>query len=111
MRALTVIFLVAMLMVAIGITVTAQPGQVSDSEYMKQALSAAPDSVAKEAAVARMEKDGSMRTLRAGKNGFTCMVVGTDKMCNDANSMEFIDAMLKHQPPPDKVGISYIARG
>jgi hypothetical protein len=67
--------------------------------------------VAKEAAVVRMEEDGSMRTLRAGKNGFTCMVMGTDKMCNDANSMEFINALMKHAPPPDKVGISYMLAG
>ena len=111
MRALTLISLVAILTVAIGITVKAQPGHASDSEYMKQALSAAPEGVARDAGVVRMEKDGAMRTLRPGKNGFTCMVVGTDRMCNDANSMEFIGAMLKHQPPPDKVGISYMLSG
>jgi len=83
----------------------------SDAEYMAQALSAAPKTVAAEAAVVRVDKDGTMRTLRAGKNGFTCMVVGTDKMCNDANSMEFIQAMMQHQPPPDKVGISYMLAG
>jgi hypothetical protein len=111
MRALRIIFAVAASLIAIGTTAKAQPGQVSDSEYTAQALSAAPESVAKESAIVRMEKDGSMRTLRAGRNGFTCMVVGTDKMCNDANSMEFIDALLKHVPPPDKVGISYMLAG
>ena len=52
--------------------------------------------------------DGSMTTLRESKNGFTCLVMGTDKMCNDANSMAFIHAMMKHEPPPDKLGISYM---
>jgi hypothetical protein len=85
--------------------------QTSDSEYIAQALSAAPEAVAKGAAVVRMEENGSMRTLRAGKNEFTCMIMGTDKMCNDRNSMEFINAMMKKQPPPDKVGISYMLAG
>jgi hypothetical protein len=58
-----------------------------------------------------MESDGSMRILPPGSNGFTCMVLGTDKMCNDANSMEFIHALMKHEPPPDKVGISYMLAG
>src|ERR1700687_2637495 len=37
--------------------------------------------------------------------------MGMDKMCNDHNSMEFIDAVMKHVPPPDKVGISYMLAG
>ena len=89
----------------------AQQGQPSDSEYIAQALSAAPEAVAKGAAVVRIGKDGSMQTLRPGNNGFTCMIVGADKMCNDANSMAFIDAMMKHVPPPDKIGISYMLAG
>ncbi len=39
------------------------------------------------------------------------MIMGTDKMCNDTNSMEFIHALLKHAPPPDKVGVSYMLAG
>jgi hypothetical protein len=52
-----------------------------------------------------------MRTLREGKNEFTCMIRGTDKMCNDRNSMEFMNALMKHAAPPDKVGISYLLAG
>src|SRR5438046_4945433 len=85
--------------------------QSSDSEYMAQALSAAPEAVAKGAAVVRFDANGSTRTLRAGDNGFTCMVMGTDKMCNDKNSMEFIEAVIKHAAPPDKVGVSYMLAG
>jgi predicted lipoprotein with Yx(FWY)xxD motif len=66
--------------------------QMSDSEYMAQALSAAPEAVAKGAAVVRMQKNESMRTLRKGDNGFTCMIDGKGKgMCNDTVAMEFID--------------------
>jgi hypothetical protein len=96
---------------ALAVLAKPQKKDVSDAEYMAQALSAAPKAVAEGAGVMRMEKDGSMRTIRASKNGFTCLVMGTDKMCNDANSMEFIHAMMKHEPPPDKVGISYMLAG
>lgn len=102
---------VAISLFAAVATANAQQHRISDSEYSVQALSAGPPAVAKDAAVVRMESNGSMRTLRAGKNGFTCMVMGTDRMCNDANSMEFIHAMLMHMPPPNKVGISYMLAG
>src|SRR5439155_12461016 len=32
-------------------------------------------------------------------------------MCADANSMEFFDAVMKHQAPPDKLGLSYMLAG
>ena len=111
MRARKTILVIAVFVFGVEATGKAQQHQASDSEYMAQALSAAPAAVAKDAAVVRMEKDGSMRALRAGKNGFTCMVMGTDRMCNDANSMEFIHAMMMHIPPSNKVGISYMLAG
>jgi hypothetical protein len=84
---------------------------LTDKDYMAQALSAAPEAVAREAGVVRPKADGSMRELRAGSNGFTCLIMGTDKMCADANSMEFLNAMMAHKPPPDKVGITYMLAG
>ena len=33
-------------------------------------------------------------TLRQGTDGFTCLIMGTDRMCADKNSMEFIHAMM-----------------
>ena len=111
MRAAKIIFAVAGALAAVAVLAKPQKKELTDAEYTKKALSAAPKAVAEGAAVMRMEKDGSMRTLRKGTNGFTCMVMGTDRMCNDPNSMEFIHAMLKHEPPPDKIGISYMLAG
>ena len=88
-----------------------QKAEMSDAAYTAEALSAAPKSIAKDATVVRMDKDGKMRTLREGKNGFTCMVMATNKMCNDANSMEFFGAMMKGESPTDKLGISYMLAG
>jgi hypothetical protein len=95
----------------LGIFTAQNPKPSSDAEYTKQALSAAPKEIAKDAGVVRVGEGGSMTTLRESKNGFTCLVMGTDKMCNDANSMEFLHAMMKHEPPPDKLGISYMLAG
>ena len=95
----------------LALVATAQKEQTSDAKYITGALSTAPTAIAKGAAVVRFEGDGSMRTLREGNNGFTCMIMGTDQMCNDANSMEFIHALMRHVPPPDKVGISYMLAG
>jgi len=102
----SILFLMALPLAAI-----AQDAQVSDAAYTAEALSAAPAAIAKDATVVRIGSDGAMRTLRKGANGFTCLVMGTDKMCNDANSMEFVHAMMSHQPPPNKVGISYMLAG
>ena len=111
MRSLATGFTLVLSLVAVVPLIKAQQKQVSDAVYIAQALSAAPGAVAKHATIIRVDKDGSIRTLRSGNNGFTCMIMGTDKMCNDANSVEFIHAMMKHVPPPDKVGISYMLAG
>jgi len=111
-RALRTIFAVAVLAFFIAATANTQQKQISDSEYIAQVLSAAPEAVAKGAAVVRMEKNGSMRTLRTGDDGFTCMMDRKGKgMCNDTVAMEFINAWMKHVPPPDKAGISYMLNG
>lgn len=106
---LTLVLAAAGLLIA-AVSRTAQK-EMSDGEYMKTALSAAPAAVAKDAGVMRMDAGGKMRMLREAKNDFTCMIAGTDIMCNDKNSMEFISAMLSHTAPPDKVGISYMLMG
>jgi hypothetical protein len=84
----------------------------SDAAYIAKALSAAPASIAKEAGIMKTEKDGSMKTLRESKNGFTCMVALGSPMCADENSMAFFGAwMKKENPPQDKTGITYMLRG
>ena len=84
---------------------------ISDAAYTAQALSAAPKAIAKDAGVVRMDANGQMKTLRESKNGFTCMMISADKMCNDANSMEFFGAMMKGEKPTDKIGVSYMLAG
>src|ERR1700746_2699119 len=111
MRALVKTLALSGSLLASAILANPQKKEMTDSEYTAKALSAAPKAIAEGAAVVRMEKDGKMRTVREDKNRFTCMVMGTDKMCNDANSMEFLHALMTKEAPPDKVGISYMLAG
>ena len=105
-------FAVSPLFIVLATFASIQKTDPAGAEYITQALSAAPEAVAKDAAVVRMDKDGKINTLREGKNGFSCMVIGGgEKMCADANSMEFFDARAKHQPPPNKLGLTYMLSG
>jgi hypothetical protein len=89
----------------------------TDAQLIASAMSAAPAKVASGATIVTMEADGTMRTLRKGTNGFTCMpdnpaTPGPDPMCMDKSSMEWVHAMLGHQPPPPgKVGLMYMLAG
>ena len=120
MRTFRIFFAVAVSLALTGLVsaqektsgkMTHKKAEISDAAYTAQALTAAPKAVAKDAGVVRMEADGQMKTLRESKNGFTCMIISTDKMCNDANSMEFFGAMMKGETPTDKIGVSYMLAG
>jgi hypothetical protein len=85
---------------------------LSDTDYIKQAVASAPESIAKNAAVVRPEHGHELKTLREGTNGFTCMIMGTDRMCADAHALEFIHAMMAQKPPPaNQLGIAYMLGG
>jgi hypothetical protein len=89
----------------------------SDVIAIASAMSAAPKAVSGNATIMMMEPGGTMRTLRKGTNGYTCIpddpqTPGPDPMCMDKNSMAFIGAMAAHKPPPQgKVGFMYMLEG
>jgi len=93
----------------------ARPGsgkaELSNAQYTALALSGAPSGIAKDAGVVRPDKDGKMATLRESKNGFNCMIGLGVPMCADANSMGFMDAYMKNEAPPDKLGVTYMLAG
>ncbi len=84
---------------------------------IKSAMSAAPAAVAEGATIVTAEADGTMKTLREGSNGFTCMpdnpsTPGPDPMCMDANAMEWAMAWIGHKPPPvEQPGLMYMLAG
>jgi hypothetical protein len=83
----------------------------SDADYMAKVMTAAPASVVKGATIVQIQKDGSMRTLQSGTNGFTCMVIRADPMCADRNAMAWMHAIVTHSAPPDSVGFAYMLAG
>ena len=94
-----------------------KPKPMSDQEMIKSAMTAAPAAISKGATVMVMNADGTMRTLRKGTNGFTCIpddptTPGPDPMCMDANAMEWVGAWAAHKAPPaGKVGLMYMLAG
>ena len=86
----------------------------SDATTIAKAISAAPADIGKNAAVMGMGADGKMKELRAGTNGWMCMLdlVG-DSMCLDKEWQTWGDAwMNKKEPPkPKAVGVAYMLNG
>src|SRR5260370_1769776 len=65
-------FAAPLLLIVLATLVPAQKTDSSDAAYIAQALSAAPEAVAKDATVVRMEKEGKISTLCEGKRGTFC---------------------------------------
>jgi hypothetical protein len=110
--------LFATTLVATSASAADQPKKApTDAQLIASAMSAAPASVAKGATIVNMEADGTMRTLRTGTNGFTCMpdnpaTPGPDPMCMDKNAWEWAGAWMAHKDPPvGKVGFMYMLAG
>ena len=97
-------------------TATSTTGSTS-SDPVASAETAAPASLAHDAAVVTVGADGKMNQVRAGKNGWTCMpdapdTPGPDPMCFDANAAKWADAWIHHKPPPQgTVGVMYMLEG
>ncbi|GLQ88971.1 hypothetical protein [Dyella flagellata] len=108
---------VAVLLVATSTAWAADKPVPTDAQLIASAMRAAPPGVAKGATIVAMNPDGSMRTLRQGSNGYTCMpdnpaTPGPDPMCMDKNAWEWAQAYMAHKPPPTgKIGVMYMLEG
>jgi hypothetical protein len=103
--------------VMIGLLAGGTPAAGDDQEVIASAMMAAPKAVAEGATILAMEADGSMRVVREGTNGFTCIpdspaTPGPDPMCADANAMEWVQAWIEHREPSHgKVGFMFMLQG
>lgn len=103
-------------LLAAGAAQAAHP-EASDAKLIASAMRAAPAGVGPHAAVMAVAPDGSMRTLRQGTNGFTCIpdapaTPGPDPMCADKAAMAWMHAWLTHATPPTgQVGLMYMLEG
>lgn len=92
-------------------------GSKASNDPVASAESAAPASIAHDAAVITADASGKMTTLRQGKNGWTCMpdapnTPGADPMCFDSNAAKWVAAWVAHKPPPTgTVGVMYMLEG
>jgi hypothetical protein len=90
---------------------------MTDEDIIKSAETAAPAAVAKDATIVAMDAQMKLRTVREGKNGFTCFAdnpdsPGPDPMCVDKGGMAWMKAWIDHQDPPKGViGFGYMLGG
>jgi len=96
----------------------AQPAAATDhKDPVASSMAAAPDSIARAATIVTANPDGSMKTVREGSNGWTCMpdnpvTPGPDPMCMDGNAAKWAAAWIgKTEPPANTVGIMYMLEG
>ena len=87
-----------------------------DAELIKSAEAAAPAAVSKEATIYAWGEGGAMNKIREGTNGYWCMAddpgPGDKQMCGDANSMEWLMAIVEGKDPPKgKIGLVYMLAG
>ena len=83
----------------------------TDEDKIASALCAAPASIAKGAAVVDVP---SMKVLKPGTNGWTCMPDASagGPMCLDKNGMDWAAAWMGHKDPPkDKMALGYMLMG
>ena len=88
-------------------------GGGGDAAKIARAMSAAPPSVAKNATIMAMTDDGKMTQLRAGTNGWMCLVEadGTP-MCLDKEWQAWADGwMNKKDPQVKSIGLAYMLKG
>jgi hypothetical protein len=98
-------------------TKTTEASTTTNTDPVASAESAAPASLAHDAAIVQVDASGAMKQLRAGKNGWTCMpdapdTPGPDPMCFDGNAGKWADAWVHHKAPPDNTpGVMYMLSG
>jgi len=89
----------------------------TDAQLIASAMKAGPASVSAKATIVAMNADGSLRTVRQGSNGYTCMpdsgmAPGPDAMCLDGPAMKWFAAYMAHKAPePNAVGFIYMLAG
>ncbi len=83
---------------------------VSDQDYIKRVMMAAPPQVVADATIVRAQ-NGAMQTLKKGSNEWTCMEAGGVPMCLDPNAMEWANAWQSHGPATEKTGFIYMLAG
>lgn len=96
----------------------AHPSGMSHAQVVEAASAGGPAAISQNATIAWIDSAGAVHQMRAGTNGFTCVVVVPDPfdgpICGDQAAAGWLLAMLRHEPRPPAMtapGIAYMARG
>src|SRR4249919_4085638 len=108
-----------LLLTTLGVVAVSNlPAMAADNDALiKSAISAAPESVGKDATVITFDDKMQMVTIKKGTNAFTCIpddprTPGNDPMCLDQAGMEWAGAWMAHKPPKmDTIGFAYMLQG
>jgi hypothetical protein len=88
-------------------------GGGGDAGKISRAMSAAPPEISRNATIMEVGKDGKMKELRAGTNGWMCMTEPSGApMCLDKEWQGWADAWMNKKDPSIKnVGVAYMLKG
>jgi hypothetical protein len=84
-----------------------------DAAKIGRAMSAAPPSISRGATIMEVGADGKMKQLRAGTNGWMCMLeLNGTPMCMDKEWQGWADAWINKKDPQIKsIGVAYMLKG
>lgn len=92
--------------------------KLSQADQTRLAMSAAPESIARNATVMVMDPSGKFVAVKQGTNPFTCYsdipdTPKADPVCADPNAKQFITSMMNKEPAPanKQPGVAYMANG
>jgi hypothetical protein len=114
MRKLAVMVIVLAVVMAAWTAGAQEPKAASgDSGKIARAMSAAPPEISRKATVMEIGADGKMKELRAGTNGWVCMLEPNGvPMCLDKEWQGWADAWVNKTDPQIKnVGLAYMLKG
>jgi hypothetical protein len=88
-------------------------GGGADAAKIARAMSAAPPSISRSATIMALGADGKIQQLRAGTNGWMCMLdPAGSPMCLDKEWQGWLDAWVNKKDPQVKtVGVAYMLKG
>jgi hypothetical protein len=94
-------------------TMAKKSAGASDAATIARAMSAGPPSVSKNATIMAVTADGKMNQLRAGTNGWMCMVdADRTPMCLDKDWQAWADGWINKKDPQVKgIGLAYMLKG
>lgn len=96
----------------------AHPPGMSHAQVVQAASGGGPEFISRNATIAWIDSAATVHEMRAGTNGFTCVIVVPDPfdgpICGDQNAAAWLLALLRHEARPPALsapGIAYMARG